>query len=621
MDRVEQPVYGYSKALYDRDAHYNDQKQIVVRKAELAASQYSSNKYYTALLLFSAFCIGYGYGLDGNVRYYYTASASASYGAHSLISTIGVINAVVGAASQIVYARLSDVFGRLFLLITAIVFYVVGTIIQSQAYDIQRYCAGAVFYNLGYVGVIIIVLIIMSDMSSLRYRLLYQFIPTLPFIINTWIAANVTTSVGVFDNWSWGIAMFAFIFPLTSLPLIGCMIHMQWLASKTPEWKELNEKKTYYQNNGLWKTLVELFWRLDILGVLLLTAMLGCILVPLTLAAGVSSKWQSGKIIAPIVIGVVLIPVWIFVEAKFARYPLAPFKLLRDRGIWAALALSFLLNFIFYMASDYLYTVLIVAVDQSAASATRITSLSSFVSTVWSPAFALIVAYCRRLKPFIIAGVSLWFLATGLLYHFRGGQESKAGIIGALVVWGIGTTMFSYPINVSMQSATTHDQLATVAALGYTLYRIGSAVGNSVSGAVWTQLLPARLEKNLGNATMAAAVYGDPYTFVAANPWGTPDRVAVVEAYRYIQRLETLIALCFCTLLVFFALFLRNPLLTDKVAHDEVLAEGELVVKNDDDPIARWFATKVLRRKQTESIVETESTDEAVKADTNKVEA
>jgi SIT family siderophore-iron:H+ symporter-like MFS transporter len=585
-----------------RDSDYNDTKDIVVKKAELQAAQYSGSILRTIILLVSAFIIGYGYGLDGNVRYVYTAYASASYGTHSLISTIGVINAVIGAASQIVYARLSDVFGRLILLITAVVFYVIGTIIQSQAYDIQRYCAGAVFYNLGYVGVILIVLIIMSDMSSLRWRLFYQFVPTLPFIINTWISGNVTSAVGALDNWSWGIGMWAFIFPLTSLPLICCMLHMRWMASKTPEWEELTARQTYYQKHGLKKTLVELFWRLDVLGVILLTALLGCILVPLTLAAGVHDKWKSGKIIGPLVLGFVLIPFFILLEAKVAKYPLAPFKLLKDRGIWAALALSFLLNFIYYMASDYLYTVLIVAVNQSVKSATRITSLSSFVSTVWSPLFALIVAYYRRLKPFIIMGVSLWFLATGLLYHFRGGDESKSGIIGALVVWGIGTTMFSYPINVSMQSATSHENLATVAALGYTMYRIGSAVGNAVSGAVWTQLLPSDLEKQLGNATLAASVYADPYTFAIAYPWGTPERQAVVQSYRYIQRLETLIALCFCTLLVLFALFLRNPVLTDKVAHDEVLEDGEMVLQKDDDPIVRFIRTKIFRKTDDFSI-------------------
>ncbi|CDR37294.1 CYFA0S01e09340g1_1 [Cyberlindnera fabianii] len=583
-------------AVDDRDADYSMTKNIVIRKAEIMADQYKGNIVLTVILLFAAFIIGYGYGLDANIRYVYTAFASASYNQHSLITTIGVINGVIGAASQIIYARLSDVYGRLPILIVSIVFYVVGTIIQCQAYDIERYCAGSVFYNLGYVGVLLVVLLILSDVSSLKWRLFYQFIPTLPFIINTWISGNVTSAVGT-SNWQWGIGMWAFIFPLTSLPFVCCLIHMWYLARKTPEWAEVEQSKTYYQKHGLLSTLVELFHRLDVAGVILMIALLGCILTPLTLAGGYQSKWHSGKIIGPLVLGIVLIPVFIFFESKFAKYPIAPAKLIKDRGIWAAICLSFLLDFIYYMAYDYLYTVLVVAMNQSVASATRITSVSSFTSVVWSPVFAIIVYYIKRMKPFIVTGVSCWFLALGLLYHFRGGEGMKDGVIGALVVWGIGTTMFSYPIAVSMQSVTRHEHMATVTALSYTLYRIGSAVGNSVSGAIWTQLLPARLLKDLGNATLAASVYGDPYTFASTYTWGSPEREAVVSSYRYIQRLETVVGLCFCTLLVTFAFFLRDPELTDAYAHDGEMVDGELIYKGGQDKIYDATFGRIFGRK------------------------
>lgn len=55
----------------------------------------------------------------------------------------------MGAAAQPVYARF-DIFGRLELLIVSIIFYLVGTIIESQAYDAQRYAGGAVLYQIGY---------------------------------------------------------------------------------------------------------------------------------------------------------------------------------------------------------------------------------------------------------------------------------------------------------------------------------------------------------------------------------------------------------------------------------------------------------------------------------------
>ncbi|CCF59937.1 hypothetical protein KAFR_0I01560 [Kazachstania africana CBS 2517] len=562
-------------------------KSIVIKKAEIISASYA--KWYEKLIfLFCAFLCGYGYGLDSNIRYIYTGYATSSYSEHSLLSTVTVINAVVSAASQIVYARLSDAFGRFRLFVVAIVLYSMGTIIQCQAYDVQRYAAGSIFYNAGYVGVILVLLLILSDMSTLRWRLFYQFVPTWPYIINTWISGNITSAANPIENWSWDVGMWAFIFPLSCLPILACMIHMQWRARKTQEWKDLKTQKTYYQQHGLMKSLVSLFWKIDIIGVLLMAASLGCILVPLTLAGGTSSKWRDSRIIGVFVLGFVLIPIFFIWEKKFATDPIVPYKLVKDRGVWASLGISFLIDFIYYMAADYLYTVLIVAVNESVSAATRISSLYSFVSTVASPFVSLALTRFTRLKPFIIFGCCLWFLAMGLLYHFRGGASSHSGIIGGLCVWGLGSTFFTYPVTVSVQAAVSHEQMATVSALNYTFYRIGSAVGAAVSGAIWTQKLYKKLLSLMGDATLATAAYGSPYTFIVTYTWGTPEREAMVEAYRYIQRLETVVALVFCVPLVAFSLCLRDSRLTDNVAHDD-MSSGEFIDTKSDDPLAEFF--------------------------------
>lgn len=566
----------------------NKNKNLMIKKTEIM-SDVCNKWYHHVLLIFCAFVCGYGYGLDGNIRYIYTGYATSSYSEHSLLSTINVINAVVSAVSQIMYARLSDVFGRLSLFIVAVVLYVVGTIIQCQAYDVQRYAAGAIFYNAGYVGVLLVLLLILSDFSSLKWRLFYQFAPTWPFIINTWISGNITSAANPIKNWSWDIGMWAFIFPLSCIPIVCCLLYFRWRAMKTPEWQAIKHEKTMWQEYGFTSTIKQLFWQLDIIGVILMGCVLGCILVPLTLAGGTQSKWHDSRVLGPFVLGFVLIPIFAFWEIKFARYPLIPGKLIRDRGIWAALGISFLIDFIYYMAADYLYTVLIISVNESVKSATRISSLSSFVSTVASPFFSLFLTRFTRLKPFIITGCSLWFLSMGLLYHFRGGAESHSGIIGALCVWGLGTVLFTYPVNVSCQAATTHENMATVTALNYTLYRIGSAVGAAVSGAIWTQKLYGQILKKMGDETLAKAAYSSPYTFITTYTWGTPERNALVEAYRYIQRLETLVALVFCVPLVCFSLCLRDARLTDNVAHDDI-SEGEYIDKKSDDPIGEFFA-------------------------------
>ena len=98
-------------------------------------------------------------------------------------------------------------------------------------------------------------------------------------------------------------------------------------------------------------------------------------------------------------------------------------------------------------------------------------------------------------------------------------------------------------------------------------YNVGSAFGNTVSGAIWTQVLPSRLESNLAfqnNATLAAATYADPFTIAALYPVGTPVRTGIVDAYQNVQRLLCITGICLCVPLIVFACLIRNPVLNNK---------------------------------------------------------
>lgn len=116
--------------------------------------------------------------------------------------------------------------------------------------------------------------------------------------------------------------MFAIIYPVCALPLITVLFIVQRRAKKAGA---LESYKSSMQLLGKRQLAVELFWHLDIVGNILLIGMLACILVPFTLAGGVTSQWKTAKVIAPLVIGVLLIPVWIFWE-KTCQHPMLPFK-------------------------------------------------------------------------------------------------------------------------------------------------------------------------------------------------------------------------------------------------------------------------------------------------------
>jgi SIT family siderophore-iron:H+ symporter-like MFS transporter len=542
-------------------------------------------------IFFGVFLIAYVYGLDGTLRYTYQPTATASFDKHSLLATVAVLRSVIAAAAQPTAARIADVFGRVELVILSIFFYVIGTIIEAVATNIETFCAGSVIYQVGYTMIILLVEVIIADITSTRARLFFSYIPATPFIINAWVSGDVGAAVLEGTTWEWGIGMFAIIYPVCALPLILSL----WLVSRRARKQgHLDNYRSSFQTLGAKNFAVELFWMLDVVGIILLIAVFALILVPLTLAGGfeAQAQWRKAHIIAPLVVGVLCVPVFVFWEMR-APQPLVPFRLMKDRAIWAPMGIALFLNFAWYMQADYLYTVLIVAFDFSVKTAIRVTSLYSFVSVIIGVLLGLVVFKVRRLKMFIVAGTCISMIAFGLLIHYRGmpSSDGRAGLIAAQVVLGVAGGFFPYPTQASLQAYLKHENLAVMTGLYLATYNIGSALGGAVSGAMWTQLLPKYLDQELSaiNGTLAAAAYADPFTEAALYPVGTDERTGIINAYQRIQRLLTITGICLTVPLIVFALLTRNPKLNNQqtlaVETDSETDESINRAKRDDKSI------------------------------------
>lgn len=95
-------------------------------------------------------------------------------------------------------------------------------------------------------------------------------------------------------------------------------------------------------------------------------------------------------------------------------------------------------------------------------------------------------------------------------------------------------------------------------------YNVGSALGDAIAGAIWSQVLPGELSTRIGNAAIAGNAYGDPYTFAASYAMNTSERQGAVEAYKYVQRLLCIAGICLTVPLIAFALCMRNPKLNEE---------------------------------------------------------
>ncbi|KAK8850324.1 hypothetical protein IAR55_004241 [Kwoniella newhampshirensis] len=578
----------------DNETAFGD-KSPGVRRIEAISTCFES--WHKWVLFASVFFVAYSYGLDGTVRYTYQASALSVLGVSAQTSTVTVVRSIVAAAAQPVYAKISDYFGRISILGISVIFYVIGSIVQATAKNLSAFSGGALLYQFGYTGVQLLVEVIIADTTSLRSRLFFSYIPAAPFLINAWVSGNIATAVLATTTWNWGIGMWAIIFPVTTIPLFYSLINAEYRASKRGLLAEIPSPLTSFRQSALW---IDIFWQIDLIGLIFLAATLALILLPFTLAGGVGSAWRTAHVIAPLVVGaVVALPGFIIWEMKFAKHPVLPFRILRDRQVIAAILIAMLLNTAWYTQGDYLYYTLLVAFDRDITSATRVQNIYSFTSVVIGVILGLVIRYVRRIKYFIVAGTMLFVLAFGLLIRYRGGYSNAdfAGLIAAEVILGIAGGLFPYPTQVLAQASVQHERTAVITSIYLASYSVGSALGNTIAGAIWTNTMPSHLLNALTRAdvpdaaTVAAAVYADPLTFITSNLRGSPAREAVGHAYREVQRYLTITGICISVTIVGVSLFLRNPRLGD----EQSLPEAEGFKK----PILASYRTEKAKRNDT----------------------
>ncbi|KAF4442247.1 putative SIT1-Transporter of the bacterial siderophore ferrioxamine B [Fusarium austroafricanum] len=533
-----------------------------VLRMEAAAGKLTTAKrwiFFTSIFLF-----GYVLNLDYLTRNAYVPYATSSFGNHSLLATVNVIREVVTAAIQPSVARLTDVFGRIEIFTIAVLLSLTGTIIQTYSANIQSFAGGAVLYSIGYKTSILVIEIMIADFTSMKTRLFFAFVPNWPSIVNTWISGDVTSAVLSVTSWKWGIGMFAIVNPVCALPLIILMFILG---------RQKNLVNREQEPTSVARSLKSFFWELDVIGVLLLTAALAMTLAPLTLAGGQSSKWQDAGILTPLIIGFLLFPAFVIWE-KSSSHPMFPIHLLKHRTVWGCLGISCIFPCAFMIIGNYLFSLLVISYNFAIKDATRVALLFQFCAVLVGSLLGPLVIKLRRLKELILSGIVLWLVGFGLIYHYRGGSGSKSGVIGAEVVLGIGGGLFSWPALVLIQTAAQHEYIGVLISLVFTANSVGQALGNCISGAIWTQTLFSQLEKNLGpfgNDTLASAVYASPLTVVPEYAIGSPERDAIVLSYRYIQRNLTIAAMCLAVPMLILGLCLHNPILSDQqVQMDEI---------------------------------------------------
>ncbi|KAF3937722.1 hypothetical protein ABW19_dt0202841 [Dactylella cylindrospora] len=605
-ETVNEPVDVKGEPAYasETSSIESAEKQSGVQKVEAIALTWTRTSLwvaYAGILLMAT-----STSLESQTTYLYSSYALSGFGFHSLLSTISIVTGVMYAVVKPPMAKIADVFGRFEAFSVAILFFIIGYIMLATSNSVETYAGAQVFYAAGATGLQLLQQVFVADTTDLLNRALFSSLPDLPFLWTVWAGPEVASAVLANTTWRWGYGMWAIILPVCSLPLIGALFLNSLKAKK----KGLIPPSEI-QKIGLPRFLVKTFWDLDIIGMLLFTAALCLILIPLTLTASATGKWKNPSMIAMIVVGGVCLIVFPFFEMskKLAPSPLLSLRLLKNRTVLAGTLIAIFYFMAFYQSIyPYFYSYMVVANQESIVSAGHIVLTFSFTSTVSSIIISFIIKYTGHYKYFVIAGGIIYILGFGLMIRYRVEGSTTAQIVITQVLVGLGGGFLNVPAQLGVQSVVPHQDVGAATALFLTAISVGQAIGAAISGAIWTNTLPGKLNQYLPEEVRVntTLIYSS-FVHASSYPPDTPARIAINKSYQETMRLMLIGAIVSAVPILFLTLLMENVDLKKK----EQNVKGRIFGSSGSDADGRIAqeelnAVENVARRQSEAGIYTE---------------
>lgn len=551
------------KNTNDDSSSANVSLQPGVELAELLRHAWPKKLLYIAYasIVFSSLIVAFAKYSSGT----YTPFVTSDFNSHSLLTTAGVIERIASIISYPVVAKCSDFFGRADGFALAFTIITMSYVIYAACTNIHTYVAASVFDAIGDVSYAIMVQIFISDTSSFANRGMLLSLPeAITSIPTLYLGSIVAQSMLDHSTWRWGYGMWAIIFPVVGLPLVGIQFYLQRRAKKSGATKKaIRVLQDVQHEKSIFKKIYHVIWiELDLPGALLLLAGLALILVPVTLTGkAYSYRWRDPEFIAMFIVGFVIVTAFIFWDAKWAKKPFIPYRMVKRWTVIAALIIN-ALDFCGYAVfTSFFPSFLLVAGGFSAGQSTRIDNSLRVSFQISSVIIGVFMRYFQRSKVFVLIGVPMCVLGQGLMIYLTNIDGTHIGNVASFVtvkvIYGIGRGFYQTSLQVAVQSVVSKQDMAIATAVFFAAMSLGGAIGVSIGGGFWNNYLPDRLAEHLPQEAQKNATAIFKSVSVARATKGVV-REAVNTAYRSTLQKLAIISTCFLIPMLFLMLFISN---------------------------------------------------------------
>ncbi|KAL7622434.1 hypothetical protein AAE478_007939 [Parahypoxylon ruwenzoriense] len=419
------------------------------------------------------------YGFDGTITAATYGVISSEFDATNTASWLTTSYLVTSTAFQPLYGRVSDIFGRRICFFISTITFAIGCLGCGVANNIILLNCMRALAGFGGGGLMTMATIVNSDMIPFRRRGMYQAMQNGVFGFGAICGASFGGSIADTIGWRW---CFLLQVPVSAVALfLGCVV--------------IKNQTTINFGGG---TNLKAIWHIvDFSGSLLLVVAISIQLVGLSLG-GNELPWSSPIVILSLVASVVLLGVFLVVEARTTAIPVIPLRLLKGR-----LPATIQIANICAGLSAYAYLFLLplffqIVLLESAATAGARLAIPSLATPIGGLIAGIVMSQWGKLITLVRIGAFLMAIGNGLVTSLDFVDSNWKYFIYIFPA-NLGQGIIYPGILFTSLATFEHSDHAVSSSTVYLIRSLGTVWGVSITSAIVQTTLSVRLPDALGD--------------------------------------------------------------------------------------------------------------------------
>ncbi|KAE8133795.1 major facilitator superfamily domain-containing protein [Aspergillus pseudotamarii] len=434
---------------------------------------------------------------------------------------------LTSACFQPLFGQTADLFGRRWLMIGAVAFFVLGSGVSGGAINSAMMIAGRTIQGIGGGGINVMIDMIVSDLLPLRERGNFMGMIFAVFSIGTSLGPFIGGALVQHSSWRW---VFYLNLPIGGTALVCLFFFLHVNGQKEPWQRNLK--------------------RIDYVGNALLMTSIVSILLALTWG-GTAYAWSNWRIIICLTLGLVGMIIFHLYEASpWCAEPMMPPHMFGNRTSFAALILSFIHNMLTFWVV-YFIPVYFQSVKLSSSTRAGVQFLPSVILAVPTAMIAgIILTKWGRYQPMHAVGMGLALLGLGLFTRLNA-NSSDAEWIMYQIITAIGLGLLLTTTLAAVQVGLEEKDVGLATATWAFVRSYGAIWGISIPAAIFNTQF-GHLSSRISDPAVAAQLArGEAYSHVSATfikSLAPQVRDEVISVYSDTLQLVWQVSLAFATL-------------------------------------------------------------------------